>query len=113
MGSLISIDFKTLRFSNFDFSHAPEPDGQIQFISQEAVTISDICIELRSPEETSNPAFHHAIRLSPQDIKNVGFSIDKRIIVCCKTGMRAWQSARTLQSMGYKSVYVYAAEPYE
>lgn len=103
LGQLVSVDFRTLRFSGFSFARAREPaEPALRFIAQEAVSEADLVIDLRSLAEAPVSPFPGAIRAQVEDIERAGLpgARDARIVLCCRSGMRAWRAAQALQRAG-------------
>jgi molybdopterin/thiamine biosynthesis adenylyltransferase len=114
-GRLITVDFRTLRFGGFSFAAAHEPsEGALPFISADQVTESDIVIDLRSLAEAPASAFATAIRMDVAALERaeaetqMRFPSESRVVLCCRTGVRAWRAARVLQSRGHMNVALIA-----
>jgi sulfur-carrier protein adenylyltransferase/sulfurtransferase len=111
LGQLITVDFRTLRFSGFSFANAQEPAGTvIPFISTRDVTPRDIVIDLRSLEEAPISPISTALRLGVEQVERAEarFPGGPRIVLCCRTGVRAWRAARALQRQGHPNVALIA-----
>ena len=111
LGQLITIDFRTLRFGGFSFERAPEPsDAALAFISPEEVAGRDIVIDLRSLEEAPVSPIAHALRLGVEDLEHGErhFPAEARVVLCCRSGVRAWRAARALQRQGHRNVALVA-----
>jgi rhodanese-related sulfurtransferase len=111
LGQLVTVDFRTLRFGGFSFAAAPEPSGAvIPFISAAQVDRADIVIDLRSLIEAPVSPFAAALRLDVDDLLGAQprFPREHRIVLCCRTGVRAWRAARALQSQGHQNVALVA-----
>jgi molybdopterin/thiamine biosynthesis adenylyltransferase len=110
LGQLITVDFRTLRFGGFTFADAPEPSGDLlTFIAPEEVTPSDLVIDLRAETEAPVSPFPKALRLSVEEIeRGARCQTAGRLVLCCRTGVRAWRAARALQKRGYSSLALIA-----
>ena len=111
LGQLITIDFRTLRFGGFSFERAPEPSGTaLAFIAPEEVAAADIVIDLRSLEEAPVSPITDALRLRVEDVERgeSNFPAEARVVVCCRSGVRAWRAARALQRQGHRNVALVA-----
>jgi molybdopterin/thiamine biosynthesis adenylyltransferase/rhodanese-related sulfurtransferase len=115
LGRLITVDFRTMRFGGFSFAAAPEPgESALPFISAEQVAESDIVIDLRGLAEAPAPAFATAIRMDVAALERTEaetearFPPGSRVVLCCRTGVRAWRAARALQSRGHTNVALIA-----
>jgi len=111
LGQLITVDFRTLRFGGFSFTAAQEPAGaSLPFIAAADVAAGDIVIDLRSLAEAPVSPFPSAIRIDVARIESgeASFPAGPRIVVCCRTGVRAWRAARALQGSGHRNVALVA-----
>lgn len=111
LGRLLSVDFKTLRIGGFGFGGAREPQGMpLAFITPAEVRTTDIVIDLRSSAEAPVAAFPEALRLGVEVLEQgqVSFPSEPRIVVCCRSGVRAWRAARALQHQGHGNVALVA-----
>ena len=110
-GRLISIDFRRLRFGDFSFNAAREPlEAPLAFITPAQVAAADIVIDLRSHEEAPQSPFAGALRTSVEVLEARRLSLPPagRIVVCCRSGVRAWRAARALQAQGHADVALIA-----
>jgi len=110
-GQLVTVDFRTLRFGGFSFLAAQEPCGTaIPFIAAEQVDNTDAVIDLRSLIEAPVSPFAAALRIDVDAVENAEteFPAGRRIVLCCRTGVRAWRAARALQKQGYENVALIA-----
>lgn len=111
LGELITVDFRTLRFGGFSFRGAAEPaGGALGFISPEEVAQGDIVIDLRSLEEAPVSPIAEALRLQVEEIERGarGFPVDARVVLCCRSGVRAWRAARALERRGHRRLALVA-----
>jgi molybdopterin/thiamine biosynthesis adenylyltransferase/rhodanese-related sulfurtransferase len=111
LGQLVTVDFRTLRFGGFSFVAAQEPGGAaIPFIAVEQVDNTDVVIDLRSLTEAPVSPFAAALRIDVDAVENAGtqFPAEPRIVLCCRTGVRAWRAARALQRQGHENVALIA-----
>jgi molybdopterin/thiamine biosynthesis adenylyltransferase/rhodanese-related sulfurtransferase len=103
LGQLISVDFHTLRFSGFSFGGAREPSGPaLRFIAPEEVGAADLVIDLRSLTEAPVSPFPGALRVGVEEIESSGLPAASaaRVVLCCRSGVRAWRAAQALQRAG-------------
>lgn len=110
-GRLISVDLRNFRFGGFDFTNAPEPDvSGVQFIDPSQLQENDCVIDLRSSMEAPVMLRPDALRVSPQELAqgDSWLAHEQRIILCCRSGVRAWRAARTLQQQGHKNLALIA-----
>jgi sulfur-carrier protein adenylyltransferase/sulfurtransferase len=111
LGRLISVDFRTLHLGGFSFSGAREPAGTaLAFIAPTEVSATDIVIDLRSLAEVPVSPFPAAMRIGVEALEQgeMSFPAEPRIVLCCRTGVRAWRAARALQSQGHANVALIA-----
>jgi len=103
LGQLVSVDFRTLRFSGFSFASAREPAGPtLRFIAPEEVREADLVIDLRGLTEAPVSPFPGALRVAVDDIERAGLpdTSASRIVLCCRSGIRAWRAAQALRRVG-------------
>ena len=103
LGRLVSVDFQSLHFGGFSFAGAAEPAGAaLAFIAPEEVAASDCVIDLRSLTEAPVSPFPGALRIEADALADPPreFPPGARIVLCCRSGLRAWRAARTLQAPG-------------
>lgn len=111
LGQLVTVDFRTLRFGGFSFAAAPEPNGAVfPFISAAQVANTDIVIDLRGLTEAPLSPFAGALRIDVDTVESAEtrFPHERRIVLCCRTGVRAWRAARALQGQGHENVALIA-----
>ncbi len=107
----MSVDFQSLHFGGFSFAGAPEPAGAtLAFIAPEQVTAADCVIDLRTLSEAPVSPFAGALRLEADALAQAPrtFPAGARIVLCCRSGVRAWRAARTLQQQGHANVALVA-----
>ncbi|MGH8294426.1 MAG: ThiF family adenylyltransferase [Steroidobacteraceae bacterium] len=102
LGRLVTVDFKTLRFGGFSFEQAREPQGIIPFIAPEDVDGADIVVDLRGLDEAPVSPIAGALRLKVDEVEREPEQIPSgpRVVLCCRTGVRAWRAAKALQRRG-------------
>jgi molybdopterin/thiamine biosynthesis adenylyltransferase/rhodanese-related sulfurtransferase len=110
LGQLITVDFKTLRFGGFSFQRAREPQGILPFIAPADVAGEDLVIDLRGLDEAPVSPIPGALRLKVDEIERTPQQIPKgpRVVLCCRTGVRAWRAARALQGQGHSRLALVA-----
>lgn len=108
-GRMVTVDLRTLHFGGFSFATAAEPEaGELAFIDRDAVAASDTVIDLRGLSEAPLPAFPQAQRLSVPALEDAALAAPARIVLCCRSGLRAWRGARILQRRGYRDLALLA-----
>ncbi len=111
LGEIVTIDFRTLRIGGFSFAGASEPaDTAIPFIAASDVSSADIVIDLRSLEEAPISPIAAALRIEVEQVERgeARFPPEPRVVLCCRTGLRAWRAARALQRQGHSHVALVA-----
>ncbi len=104
LGQLVTVDFQSMRFGGFSFTGAQEPAGAIwPFIAADQVESADVVIDLRSLSEAPVSPIASALRLEVDALeKGAAQELPKapRVVLCCRTGVRAWRAAKALHQQG-------------
>jgi len=111
LGELISVDFHTLRFSGFSFASAREPSGPaVPFIAPEEVREADMVVDLRSVAEAPVSPFPGALRVGVEEVERAGLPDTRasRVVLCCRSGIRAWRAAQALRRAGHEHLALIA-----
>lgn len=109
LGRLVSVDFRTLRFGGFSFASASEPAGpQLCFIAPDEVTDTDVVVDLRSLTEAPVSPFPAAMRLDVEQIRVRALPPGPRVVLCCRSGIRAWRAGRTLLAQAPRDIALIA-----
>lgn len=109
LGRMISCDLRQFTTSSFSFAGAPEPDTGFAFISVDDIVSSDLVIDLRSVDEAPAAVSSDAFRSSVSDIENLaGKAVKQKTILCCRTGLRAWNAGLRLQQAGCTDISLIA-----
>lgn len=100
LGQMMTLDLRTFRSGGFRFDSAPEPDSILEFIAAESTDPCDFAIDLRDTDEALIPFVAFAKRLTVPDLGPGGPvpNSGQRAVLCCRSGLRAWQAARLLQA---------------
>ncbi len=109
-GKIVTIDFKTLAFGGFSFLGAPEPDDGLCFIDPTQFRKDDVIVDLRGTDEALIPVTPDAYRISVTDIGRLAKkkTQGRRLVLCCRSGLRAWRAGRLLQSRGLTNLALVA-----
>jgi molybdopterin/thiamine biosynthesis adenylyltransferase/rhodanese-related sulfurtransferase len=111
-GQLVSVDFHGLRIGGFRFLGTPEPAAasQLRFIAPLEVNASDVVVDLRTSVESSEKPFSSTLRATVDTIADLQSELpsSRRLVLCCRSGVRAWRAARVLQKHGYKDLALIA-----
>lgn len=112
LGQLVTVDFRTMRFGGFSFGGADEPAGAaIPFIAADQVDDTDLVIDLRTLTEAPVSPIAAAWRIEVDAVEGIaGERLPRapRVVLCCRTGVRAWRAARALQRRGHTNVALIA-----
>lgn len=103
LGRVISFDARRLGFGGFSFAGAPEPlSGSFPFIAPSQLSAGDIVVELRGVEEAPVAAAPDAIRLTVDEIDRLSLNDveGRRVVLCCRSGIRAARAAGRLAARG-------------
>jgi molybdopterin/thiamine biosynthesis adenylyltransferase/rhodanese-related sulfurtransferase len=110
-GRLITFDFRTLRIGGFSFAEAREPAHTTpHFIAPSQVSADDVTVDLRGVDEAPVPAFPSSLRISPDSADQLAAiaTPSKRLVLCCRSGIRAWRVATTLRARGITNLALIA-----
>jgi sulfur-carrier protein adenylyltransferase/sulfurtransferase len=110
-GRLMHVDFRSLHIGGFSFVGAPEPAAvTLAFIAPSEVAAADIVIDLRGRAEAPQSPFPSALRLAVEALERAEhrFPPEPRIVLCCRTGVRAWRAARALEAQGHRNLALVA-----
>jgi hypothetical protein len=102
LGQLVQFNALGFRTSSFRFDTAPEPsEASYAFISAVQIKATDYIVELRGEEEAPFPAHEQALRHQVTDFGLNGPTPKhgQRAVMCCKSGLRAWQAASRLNEV--------------
>jgi molybdopterin/thiamine biosynthesis adenylyltransferase len=111
LGRLLTFDSGKLTFGGFEFTGAPEPnEAPIPFIGPSAVTQEDVVIDLRSLAEAQKSPFAGALRLGVEDVDTIADCVPKsnRVVLCCRSGLRASRAAKRLAAGGFGNLALVA-----
>lgn len=101
---LTTVDLATLRFGGFSFADAPTAPAPAPFLGLSQLGAQDQLIELRSIEEAPLPFAPAARRIDPGQIAGAGLDPDRRVVLCCTSGLRAWRAASCLRDAGFARI---------
>lgn len=103
LGRIVTYDARRLAFGGFSFAGAAEPlAGSFPFIALSQLAADDIVVELRGADEAPVPAMPAALRLAVEEVDRL--SPDeiggRRVVLCCRSGIRASRAAGRLAARG-------------
>lgn len=109
LGRLVSVDFRTLRFGGFSFASAIEPpEPQLRFIAASQVCETDVIVDLRTLAEAPVSPFPAALRLGVEQIQPQALPAGPRVVLCCRSGLRAWRAGRALLARQHRDIALIA-----
>jgi len=109
LGQMVQIDALSWRNSTFRFDGAPEPATAFRFVAPSDLSADDLIVELRTEGEAPQPAHPSARRMTVSEIEISDTNKEKRLALCCATGLRAWRSAEQLQPIWPGEIVLVAA----
>lgn len=110
-GRLWRWDGQALAFSHFDFHHAEEPADPLPLLGCGQLRVDDLAIELRSVAEAPQGISAAALRceLSQLPARLPTLPRDRRLVLVCRSGLRAARAAEQLQQAGFTRLALLAA----
>ncbi|MDO5647111.1 HesA/MoeB/ThiF family protein [Paracoccus sp. (in: a-proteobacteria)] len=97
LGRLLSFDAATWRMGGFRFDRAPEPDAPLPFIAPGQIAPGDVVVDLRT--ESPAPFRPDARHLPADQITRLKADPSARVVLACRTGLRAHNAGQALQSI--------------
>jgi rhodanese-related sulfurtransferase len=94
LGQLIRLDAGNWRMAGFRFDGAPEPDRPLPFIARSQTEAQDLLIDLRTEAAPFSPSARH---IPPEEITRLTPPPDARVVLACRTGLRAHHAATALR----------------
>jgi len=97
LGQLMIWDAAQWRMSGFRFESAPEPASPVNFIAESQIAPRDMVIDLRA--EAPAPFSAQARHVPPEALPDLPLPPHTaRIVLACRTGLRAHHAANTLRA---------------
>ncbi|APX90768.1 thiamine biosynthesis protein ThiF [Brevirhabdus pacifica] len=96
LGQFLRYEGGPMRFSSFRFDGAPEPAGGPRFIAPGQITEADDVLDLRPASEAPHPVAPHANRRDAEDTSPLTPRPGRRLVLACRSGLRAARAARHL-----------------
>lgn len=109
MGQVLTFDMKTYRASGFRFDRAEEPQAFFPFVARVELTGEDEIVDLRPEEEAPELIHWAARRILPELLGETLAFGDRRLVLACASGLRAWRAAETLQETWPGEIVLVAA----
>ena len=113
-GRLVTVELRRLHFGGFRFMEASEPASLwSRFIDVSTFEERDLIVDLRDMSEAPVSVASRAIRLRTESLLHTDPQLprEQRIVLCCRTGLRAWRAARALSQQGYDKLALVALGP--
>lgn len=97
LGQLVTFDARHGRFGGFRFEGAPEPIASPGFITPQDIRADDLVVDLRGENEPGL-VLHGSAKRAISDIEGPEFSHRRhnRLVLACRSGLRAWLAADRL-----------------
>ncbi|MBC7772549.1 MAG: HesA/MoeB/ThiF family protein [Pyrinomonadaceae bacterium] len=100
LGQLVTMDLVPYLFRSFRFDEAPEPTSPpIPFVATAGLSDQDLIIELRTEQEAPIPVHPRALRIPSPTFDHTRLTPlpEQRVVLCCRSGVRAWRAAKVLR----------------
>ena len=110
LGQVLRFDMDTYRTAGFRFDRANEPASFFPFIAQEEIVEGDRLIDLRPVTEVIETFHRRAERLLPQELAKGLAPEDRRLVLCCASGLRAWRAAQDVHKSWPGEIVLVAAK---
>jgi len=109
LGRMISLDLRQFTTSSFSFGNAPEPEDGFGFVSVADIDDSDFVVDLRGVEEAPAIVTATARRSTVNDVETLaGAARHHHTILCCRSGLRAWNAGLRLRKAGCTNISLIA-----
>jgi molybdopterin/thiamine biosynthesis adenylyltransferase len=108
-GQLFIFRLKDLQVSTFSFDGAEETEDTLPFIAAPHITPQDTVVELRDAAEAPRLPAPQARRMARADLLAAALPREGRIVLCCRSGLRAWGAAQDLRQAGFNDLALLAA----
>lgn len=112
LGRLASFDASRLAFGGFTFGAAAEAeDSPLRFIDAGSIAPDDLVVDLRGLHEAPVSPIPGALRFTGEQIDTFSAMYPpthRRVVLCCHSGLRAWQAGRRLQEQGFTELVLVA-----
>jgi molybdopterin/thiamine biosynthesis adenylyltransferase len=110
-GRVVSVDLRQLRFSSFSFLGAAEPVQSLSFISVSQLEPADLVLDVRGEAEIAEVPIVAASRIAADEVDALlDREPSRRIVLCCRSGVRAWRAAHRLAGLGRANVAMLALD---
>lgn len=109
LGQMLRIDARTWRSAAFRFDSAPEPEFAPRFVAASDLRPDDVIVDLRA--EAPAPFHPDARHLPPERLSELAPGAAPRVVLACRTGLRAFHAAEALSSRWEGRIGLLAVPP--
>lgn len=109
LGQMLRLDARTWRSAAFRFDTAPEPGFAPAFVAATDLTPDDLIVDLRT--EASAPFHPNAHHLPPERLSDLTPGAAPRVVLACRTGLRAYHAAEALSARWDGAISLLAVPP--
>lgn len=111
LGQVLRMDMNSYRLSGFRFDGAEEPQDFFRFVAQGELDVElDEIVDLRPSDEAPNLIHWAARRIAPKRLTQDVLISDKRLVLACASGLRAWRAADRMQEIWPGEIVLVAAK---
>lgn len=110
LGQVLTFDLGHYRTGGFRFDRAEEPPAFFPFVARSELTEFDEIVDLRSDRESPDLIHWAARRIAPEALHQHILVSDKRLVLACASGLRAWRAAEAIQDMWPGEIVLVAAK---
>lgn len=96
LGQLVTFDATTFRFGGFRFDGAMPMQNAPRFIAVTDIAADDLLIDMR-PSDEPGPPLNGALRADMNGLATLRPDPAQRVVVACRSGLRAWHAANEIQ----------------
>ncbi|HSG02681.1 MAG TPA: HesA/MoeB/ThiF family protein [Marinobacterium sp.] len=97
LGQILKVDGRSLITRSFRFDSAKEPEHHFVFIDSEQIRDEDQVIELRDEQEKPELMTPTTRRIEMEHLTNWSPENGRRLVLCCRTGLRSWRAATQIK----------------
>ncbi len=110
LGQVMRIDMRDYCMSGFRFDDAQEPPAHFPFVACSELDQSDEIVDLRDEAEAPRLIHPAARRVLPDALPGALSPDDRRLALCCASGLRAWRAAEAIQDIWPGEIVLVAAK---
>ena len=109
LGQMVQFDAVNFRSTSFRFDSAREPAKILPFAALSQLMSNDMIVELRGIEEAPSALHPEAERILPDQVVENLPSTNRRLVLCCATGLRSWRTAERVRQVWPGEILLVAA----